>query len=149
MTTRYYQYRDCMEAIAAGKNVLREKTFTLNAERAREIFGATRAKNVYVAETMWLRHRPLYIELSRLLYEEKLIGDVFWATADFTSDIRLADLPARSRYRDLSLGAGSLLDVGMIALNDRPLCQGVNSSMIGGSPLVRSCSIHRQAGRAS
>lgn len=58
---------------------------------------------------MWLRHRPLYIELKRLFNEEKVIGDVFRETKDFASDIGLADLPATSRDRHLSLGAGSLL----------------------------------------
>lgn len=39
-----------MEAIAAGKNVLCEKAFTLNQKQAREIFNAAQSKNVYVAE---------------------------------------------------------------------------------------------------
>ncbi|OOQ89231.1 putative dimeric dihydrodiol dehydrogenase [Penicillium brasilianum] len=136
-TPHGYHYRDCMEAIAAGKNVLCEKAFTLNAKQAKEIFEAAREKNVYVAEAMWLRHRPLYIELKRLLHEEKVIGDVFRANCDFASDIGLATLPATSRYRDLSLGAGSLLDIGvysltwmMLGLNDRPAGQGEKPNIL-------------------
>lgn len=56
-----------------------------------------------------------------------MIGDVFRATADFASDIGLAGLPATSRYCDLSLGADSLLYIGvysltwmMLVLNDPP-----------------------------
>lgn len=30
---------------------------------------------------MWLHHRPLYIELKRLLHEEKVTGHVFRATS--------------------------------------------------------------------
>jgi predicted dehydrogenase len=126
-----------MEAIAAGKNVLCEKAFTLNQKQAREIFNAAQSKNVYVAEAMWLRHRPLYIELKRLLHEEKVIGDVCRETTDFACDIGLADLPATSRYHDLSLGAGSLLDIGvysltwmMLALNDRLPGQWENPSIM-------------------
>ncbi|KAJ5875458.1 uncharacterized protein N7473_012805 [Penicillium subrubescens] len=118
-TPHGYHYRDCMEAIAAGKNV-------------------------DVAEAMWLRHRPLYIELKRLLHEEKVIGDVFRAKCDFASDIGLADLPATSRYRDLSLGAGSLLDIGvysltwiMAALNDHPAGQGEK-------PLILATQTHEE-----
>ena len=71
-----------MEAIATGKNGLCEKAFTLNQRQTREIFNAAQSKNVYVAEAMWLRHRPLYIELKRLFHEEKVIGDVFRETKD-------------------------------------------------------------------
>lgn len=143
-TPHGYHYRDCMEAIAAGKHVLCEKTFTINAQQAIEIFEAADAKNVYVAEAMWLRHQPLYIELKRLLHEDKVMGDVFRANCDFASDIGLADLPATSRYRDLRLGAGSLLDIGpysltriMAALNDRPAGQGEK-------PLILATQTHEE-----
>ncbi|OJJ40936.1 hypothetical protein ASPWEDRAFT_34398 [Aspergillus wentii DTO 134E9] len=115
-TPHGFHYRDCMEAIQAGKNVLCEKSFTINSKQAREIFTAAREKNVYVAEAMWLRHRPLYVELKRLLHEEKVIGDVFRAFADFASGVDIASLPVTSRYRDLTLGAGSLLDIGVYSL---------------------------------
>ncbi|CAI7599141.1 unnamed protein product [Penicillium bialowiezense] len=115
-TPHSFHYRDCMEAIGAGKNVLCEKSFTINAKQAREIFDAARKNNVYVAEAMWLRHRPLYRELSRLLHEEKIIGDVFRVFSDFANGTDPASQPASSRHRDLSLGAGSLLDVGVYAL---------------------------------
>ena len=115
-TPHGFHYRDCLEAIRAGKNVLCEKSFTINAKQAREIFDAARENNVYIAEAMWLRHRPLYLELSRLLHEEKIIGDVFRVFADFASGVDIASLPASSRYCDLALGAGSLLDIGVYSL---------------------------------
>ena len=115
-TPHGFHYRDCMEAISAGKNVLCEKSFTLNAKQSREIFNAAREKNVYVAEAMWLRHRPLFIELQRLLHEEKIIGDVFRVFSDFASGVDIASLPSTSRYRNLTLGAGSLLDIGVYSL---------------------------------
>lgn len=115
-TPHGYHYRDCMEAIAAGKNVLCEKAFTMNAKQAREIFEAAKDKGVYVAEAMWLRHRPLFRELKRLLHEEKVIGDIVRVFCDFASGINIASLPPTSRYRDLTLGAGSLLDIGVYSL---------------------------------
>lgn len=115
-TPHGYHYRDCLNAIAAGKNVLCEKSFTVNARQAKEIFDAARAKNVYVAEAMWLRHRPLYQELRRLLHEEKIIGDVVRVFGDFAVEIDIPTLPLTSRYKDPALGAGSLLDIGIYAL---------------------------------
>lgn len=111
-----FHKRDCLAAIAAGKNVLCEKAFTLNAREAREVFDAARAKGVYVAEAMWLRHRPLVADLRRLLYEDRVIGDVFRASSDFQMHIDVASLPPTSRYKDLGLGAGSMLDIGIYAL---------------------------------
>ncbi|KAJ6032022.1 hypothetical protein N7540_002754 [Penicillium herquei] len=115
-TPHGYHYRDCMQAIAAGKNVLCEKAFTLNAKQAREIFAAAKEKNVYIAEAMWLRHRPLYRKLHELLHQDKVIGDITRVFADFASEIDIPSLPITSRYRDLSLGAGSLLDLGIYSL---------------------------------
>lgn len=111
-----FHKRDCLAAIAAGKNVLCEKAFTLNAQDAREVFDAAKAKGVYVAEAMWLRHRPLVADLRRLLYEERAIGDVFRTTADFKMYMDIANAPPTSRYKDPALGAGSLLDIGIYTL---------------------------------
>lgn len=111
-----FHKRDCLAAIAAGKNVLCEKAFTINAREAREVFDAARAKGVYVAEAMWLRHRPLVADLRRLLYEDKIVGDVFRVSSDFCMGLDMAALPATSRYKDLSLGAGSFLDIGIYSL---------------------------------
>ncbi|KAK7740817.1 hypothetical protein SLS62_011021 [Diatrype stigma] len=112
-----FHKRHCLAAIAAGKNVLCEKSFALSAQEAREVFAAAEAKGVYVAEAIWLRHRPLVADLRRILYEDKAIGDVFRTTADFKMYMDIANAPPTSRYKDLSLGAGSLLDIGVYVLN--------------------------------
>ncbi|KAJ5917318.1 hypothetical protein N7466_010872 [Penicillium verhagenii] len=109
-------YEECMKAIAAGKNILCEKAFTMNAKQAREIFEAAEKKNVYIAEAMWLRHRPIYLKLRELIHENKIIGDVTRVFSDFASEIDIPSLPPTSRYRDLALGAGSLLDIGVYSL---------------------------------
>lgn len=108
--------RDCLAAIAAGKNILCEKAFTINAREAREVLDAAEKKGVYVAEAMWLRHRPMVTDLRRILYEEKAIGDVFRVTSDFQMYVDVAGLPETSRYKDTSLGAGSMLDIGIYPL---------------------------------
>ena len=109
-------YRDCLLAISAGKNILCEKAFTLNAREAKEVLDAAQAKGVYVAEAMKLRHRPIYLELMRMLHEEKVIGDVFRMNSDFSLLVDIPSLPASSRYKDIKLGAGTLLDIGIYPL---------------------------------
>lgn len=41
---------NCLDAIAAGKHVLCEKPFTINAKEAQEVADAARAKGVYIME---------------------------------------------------------------------------------------------------
>ncbi|KAL3460376.1 hypothetical protein BJX64DRAFT_278565 [Aspergillus heterothallicus] len=106
----------CLDAITAGKHILCEKAFTLNAADAREVLAAATEKNVFIMEAMWLRFRPLVTSLRRLLYEEKLIGDVRRVFCDFGLDMDLSSLPDSSRLKDPAMGAGSLLDIGIYAL---------------------------------
>jgi predicted dehydrogenase len=109
--------RDMLKAIEAGKNILCEKAFTMNAKEAKEVFAAAEKKGVYVHEAMWLRHRPMLSELRKLLYQDKVIGDVFRTTSDFQMYLDMDKLSAESRYKRLDLGAGSLLDIGIYPLS--------------------------------
>lgn len=47
--------KNCLDAIAAGKHVLCEKPFTINAKETREIIDAAREKGVFVMEGMFSR----------------------------------------------------------------------------------------------
>ena len=115
-TPHAFHKKNCLGAIQAGKAVFCEKAFTLNANEAREVFTAAKAKGVYVAEAMWLRHRPLVHEVRRLVHEEKTIGDVLRVFSDFGQNKDISNLPETSRFKQLSLGAGSLLDLGIYSL---------------------------------
>lgn len=59
---------------------------------------------------------PLVLKLESLVHKEKIIGDVSRVFVDFGLDMNLPSLPADSRLKNLSLGAGSLLDIGMYTL---------------------------------
>ena len=108
--------RDCLNAIAHGKNILCEKALTITAKQAKEVFAAAKEKGVYILEAMKLRHRPIVLELRKILHEQKVIGDPFRMTSHFGLNIDIPSLPASSRYKDLKLGAGSLLDLGIYPL---------------------------------
>ncbi|KAL4728954.1 hypothetical protein ACLX1H_003360 [Fusarium chlamydosporum] len=115
-TPHGFHKRNCLDAIAYGKHVLCEKTFTLNAREAREVFEAAKAKGVFIMEAMWTRFFPLVKTIQKLVHEEKVIGDVVRLFADFAMDQRIESLAPEHRLRDLSLGAGSLLDIGIYSL---------------------------------
>ncbi|KAF9875423.1 dimeric dihydrodiol [Colletotrichum karsti] len=115
-TPHAFHRQNCIDAIAAGKPILCEKAFTLNARHAKEVFAFAKEKQVYVAEAMWLRHRPLVQDLQRMLHKEKVIGDVFRVYSEFGLGLDIPNLPDSSRYKQLHLGAGSLLDLGIYTL---------------------------------
>lgn len=116
-TPHSFHRQNCLDAIAAGKNVLCEKPFCMNAAETAEVLAAAKAKGVFIMEAVWTRFFPLVREMQRLLHEEQVIGTIQRTFCDFALGIGDIDaLPARSRYRDPKLGAGSLLDIGIYSL---------------------------------
>lgn len=144
-TPHTFHKQNMLDAIAAGKNILCEKAFTITSNEAREVFDAAKAKGVYVMEAMWLRFRPLVHQLRKLLFEDKVIGDVYRTFADFALEVDIKSLPATSRYKDRKFGAGTLLDTGIYSLtwailtldagspgdSEKPLALGVQSQEDG------------------
>ncbi len=96
-------------AIAAGKAVLVEKPFMLNAPEAEEVIAAARAQGTFLMEAMWTRFLPHVVAI-RALLDEGVIGDVMSVIADhgqwFAED-------AAHRLFAPELGGGALLDLGV------------------------------------
>ncbi|KEF58393.1 uncharacterized protein A1O9_06319 [Exophiala aquamarina CBS 119918] len=115
-TPHAFHKKNCLDAIAAGKHVLCEKAFTITAKESREVCAAAKQKGVFVMEAMWLRFIPLVVALGKKLHEERVIGDVRRMFCDFGLNMNLAALGPESRLKNPSLGAGSLLDIGVYSL---------------------------------
>ena len=96
-------------AIEAGKAVLCEKPFTMNAAEAKEVIAAARAKGVFVMEGMWTHFLPA-IRKVREWIADGGIGDVRMLVADF--GYRTGWDPDNDRAVNPDLGGGALLDVG-------------------------------------
>jgi len=58
----------------------------------------------------------LVLELQRLLHKEKVIGDISRMFCDFGLDINVDSLPSTHRLKNLELGGGALLDLGVYPL---------------------------------
>ncbi|MDQ1627151.1 MAG: hypothetical protein QOI54_895 [Actinomycetota bacterium] len=100
-------------AIEAGKAVLVEKPFTVNAEQARELVAAARARSTFLMEAMWARFMPHYAHVRALLAEGAL-GDVRTVIVDHG---QWFERDASSRLFDRTLGGGALLDLGIYAVS--------------------------------
>jgi len=96
-------------AIAAGKHVLVEKPFTMNAVQARTVVEAAGRAGVFCMEAMWTRFLPHHVRLRELL-AEKAIGEVLALGAD--QGMRFRQDP-QHRLFALELGGGALLDLGI------------------------------------
>ncbi|WP_426037663.1 Gfo/Idh/MocA family protein [Cypionkella sp. TWP1-2-1b2] len=100
-------------ALNAGKHILVEKAFTLNAIEAQEITTLARAKGLLVLEAMWTRFLP-HMQRIRDIIVAGSIGEVRSITADHRQ--KLSDDP-KHRLNDLALGGGALLDLGIYPIS--------------------------------
>jgi len=102
------QMKLCIEY---GKNVLCEKSFTLNAGQAAQVAALAREKGVYVAEAIWTRYMP-----SRQIINDLLASGILGKVSTLTCNL---SYPVTYKERIVSpeLAGGALLDVGIYGLN--------------------------------
>ena len=100
-------------ALNAGKHILVEKAFTLNAAEAAEIVALAQAKGLVVLEAMWTRFLP-HMKRIREILKAGMIGEVRSITADHRQ--KLPDDP-KHRLNALDLGGGALLDLGIYPIS--------------------------------
>jgi predicted dehydrogenase len=98
-----------LAAINAGKAVLIEKPFTMNAKEAASLIDAARARGVFVMEAMWARFLPHMVRVRELLAAGTL-GDVRVVIADHN---QWFERDPSHRLFDPALGGGALLDLGI------------------------------------
>ncbi len=102
-----HHYEHTKMCIEAGKHVLVEKAFTVNARQARELVDLAKEKDVLLVEAMWTRFMPARQLIDKLL-EENIIGRVESVTANLGYDIR-----HKERLIKPELAGGALLDLGV------------------------------------
>jgi predicted dehydrogenase len=100
-------------ALNAGKHILVEKPFTINAAEATEIVSLAQAKGLVVLEAMWTRFLP-HMSRIRSIIAAGTIGEIRSLTADHRQ--KLPDDP-KHRLNALKLGGGALLDLGIYPIS--------------------------------
>lgn len=112
----------CLEA---GRNVLCEKAFTLNAREAEELVGLARERGSFLMEAMWMYCNPLIRRLKTLV-DDGAIGEVRTVQADFGL---AGPFPPSHRLRDPAQGGGALLDLGVYPVSFAQLLLGEPSDI--------------------
>ncbi|TCO62148.1 Gfo/Idh/MocA family protein [Actinocrispum wychmicini] len=113
-------------ALRAGKPVLVEKAFTMNAEEARELVAVARDAGLFLMEAMWTRFLP-HIQRIRELVADGALGDIVTVTADhgqwFAEDPDF-------RLFSPALGGGALLDLGVYPVSFASMILGAPSRIM-------------------
>jgi predicted dehydrogenase len=117
---------DAILALRAGKHVLVEKPFTMNAAEAREIVRVAREHGLFAMEAMWTRFLP-HVAIIRDWLARGVLGDVVTVTADhgqwFAED-------AGFRLFAPELGGGALLDLGVYPVSFASMVLGTPSRIV-------------------
>ena len=102
-----------LQCLHAGRPILVEKPFALNATEAREIVEAARARAVFCMEAMWTRFLPLVRDVKRLI-EQGALGDIRMFTGSFgTAETVRPD----SKLFDARARGGATLDRGVYPIS--------------------------------
>ncbi|MEU9338948.1 Gfo/Idh/MocA family oxidoreductase [Streptomyces sp. NPDC048290] len=117
--------------LAAGRNVLCEKAFTLNAREAGELTALAREHDRFLMEAMWMYCNPLVRRL-RALVDDGAIGAVRTVHADFGL---AGPFPPAHRLRDPAQGGGALLDLGVYPVSFAQLLLGEPDSVTASAVL--------------
>lgn len=102
-----YHYEHIKACLLAGKNVLAEKPFTVNAAQAGELITLAKERGLFLMEAVWTKCQPSFLELKSwiaqgVLGELKTVDIQFYTAADTTH-----------RLYNRKIAGGSLLDVGV------------------------------------
>ncbi len=113
-------------ALNHGKPVLVEKSFTMNANEARELVALARSKDLFMMEAMWTRFLPHVIAV-RDLVSRGVLGDLVMVEADhgkwFASD-------PNSRLFAPELGGSAMLDLGVYPVSFASMLLGTPARVV-------------------
>ena len=99
-------------ALGAGKPVLCEKPFTINAGQARSVVELARSTGLPLLEAIWTRFLP-HIHLMQQIIERGDLGEILTVSADHGQYLPREKHP---RLWEPALGGGALLDLGIYSI---------------------------------
>ena len=112
-TTHNFHFECVKQCLEAGKHVLCEKPFTINAEQTRRLAALAKKKNLFVMEALWTRFLPAILKLQELIAS----GEIGTVETLYTNFCLGFDLPPEHRMRNIDLAGGALLDLGIYPIS--------------------------------
>ena len=125
----YQAAKLCLEA---GKAVLCEKPFTINAAESRALTELAAERGLFLMEAMWMRCNPAIRRMSELI-AGGVVGEVGTVHAAFGLP---GPFDPTHRLRDPALGGGALLDLGVYPVSFAHLVLGAPDSVAAWASLT-------------
>ncbi|MCY3667117.1 MAG: Gfo/Idh/MocA family oxidoreductase, partial [Gemmatimonadetes bacterium] len=129
----------CLEA---GKAVLCEKPFTINAAEAEAVVACARANGTFLMEAMWSRYLPIMVQVRQWL-DTGAIGEPLMVSADFGFR---AGVNPDGRLFNLALGGGALLDIGIYVVSFAAMVLGSQPAQIAAAAHLGETGVDEQTG---
>ncbi|WEK55321.1 MAG: Gfo/Idh/MocA family oxidoreductase [Candidatus Cohnella colombiensis] len=126
--------------LRAGKAVLCEKPFTINAAEAAEVIQYAKQNQLFLMEAMWSRYLPPIRQVRQWLAEGR-IGEVRMVKADFGFDF---GWQPEHRLLDPKLGGGALLDAGIYPVSFASMVFGEQPKKITSSARIGQTGVDEQ-----
>src|SRR6476469_7410267 len=111
-TPHAQHHRVVLAALNAGKHVLCEKAFTINAREAAELIDVARKHKLFLMEAVWSRFLPSMQRAFEIAASGEL-GDIHWVTADLGFPAPYSPTARLWARKD---GGGALLDLSVYPL---------------------------------
>jgi predicted dehydrogenase len=127
-------------ALNAGKPVLCEKPFAVNARQAQEMVDAAVENNVALMEAMWSRFLPHYAQVREII-ASGILGKILTIHADHGQRLADQNIP---RLVEPSLAGGALLDLGIYPVSFAHMILG-NPTKITASGVLTEKGVDGQA----
>ena len=109
-TPHSHHYQHARAALEAGKHVLCEKPFTVNAAQTAILVDLAKVKGLFLMEAVWTRYLPIVKEITKIVEDGKL-GKIWRVFADLSGYHDLEnDFPDENRMVNMDLAGGALLD---------------------------------------
>ena len=121
-----------ISALNAGKPVLCEKPFAVNAHEAREMVLAAEKNGVALMEAMWARFLPHYAHVREII-ASGVLGQILTVQADHGQRLADRNIP---RLIEPSLAGGALLDLGIYPVSFAHMILGNPSKITASSVLT-------------
>jgi predicted dehydrogenase len=122
-TTHNDHHTPATLALEAGKPVLVEKSFTLNAAQAEAVISLARQRRLAAMEAMWTRFLPR-TDIVRQLLAAGSLEEIVWVEADHGQPLQHV-----RRLTDPALGGGALLDLGVYPVSFAVFVLGLPSAV--------------------
>lgn len=110
MSCHYENVKLCFEH---DKNVLCEKSITMDSAQLSELISIARVKNLFFMEAMWMKYLPAFLKAKEWFAAGK-IGEIKAVRADFSNPV---EYDPTDRLFRADLGGGSLLDLGVYPIS--------------------------------